>query len=148
MAKKTASPALLENPGIVLVVSYALLFLVNASVLYLANMYFPQYVVLGTMSMTAGWAILHSMAKLALINTFAIPFVHEYEKMSGRMLGAAEWSGIYFVVNFVGLWLIARFSDQYGMGLSAWYVAAVLAAVMDFFQGIVMMGLEKVRTAQ
>lgn len=148
MAKNITASTLLENPGLTLVATYVILFGVNAVVLYFANVYFPMQVVLGTMSMTATWAIVHSMAKLALIGTFALPFVHEFERMKGRTLSATEMMAVFYVVNFIGLWLIARFSDQYGMGLSAWYVAAALAVVMDFFQGIAMMGLEKVRTGK
>lgn len=143
MAKKNR---LAENPGLVLVVTYAVLFVVNGLVLLLANSLFPQQVVLGTQFITRGWAVIHSMGTLALINTFAIPFFREYEKSRGKMLTSQEWMVGYFVLNFVGVWVIARFANQLGFGISSWMVALVLAAVLDVVQGAAMMQVEKLRT--
>lgn len=132
------------NHGMMLVISYAVLFLVNAIVIYFANRFFPNQVVLGTISITAGWALLHSAGKLALIDTLAIPFVTEIERRRQQEFSAKEWSISYFIINFVGIWLISRFSDQFGMGISAWYVALMLAAVIDFLQGLAMMQLGRI----
>ena len=84
MAKKNSSSPKVTtaDTGMVLVMDYFTLLAASALVIYLGNMYYPQQVVLGTMSMTATWAILHSASKLALLNTLAIPFVHEVEKMA------------------------------------------------------------------
>lgn len=86
------------------------------------------------------------MSLLALVNVFAIPFVREYEHRAGKMFANNQWMAVYFVINFVGIWLIARFADQVGFGISSWLVAAVLAVVLNVVQAIVMMGLEKFRT--
>ena len=40
-----------HNPGMMLVISYVTLLITNVIVLYLAQMWFPQYLVLGTMSL-------------------------------------------------------------------------------------------------
>ncbi len=144
MAKKE-NQSVSSNPGMVLVATYIVLFAVSALVIYLANMFFPQQVVLGTASMSSAWAILHSMGTLALINAFAIPFNREFEKLKGRMLTPKEWMIKYFVLNFVGIWVITRFSDQFGLGVSAWYVIVALAVVLDMIQGVVMMQIEKFR---
>jgi hypothetical protein len=112
-----------------LVISFFTLFGVNAVLLYLANMFFPQYIVLGTQSF------------LVLL----LPFATILERKLGRELKPQEWIAGYFIANLVGLWTLARFSDQFGMGLSAWYVAAGLAVVLDLVQGMVMMQFEKMR---
>lgn len=149
MAKKTISVISTQptNTGMILVTSYVVLFLVSSVVLHLANTFFPSQVVLGTMSMDRFWSILHSMGTLALITTFAIPFAHLLEQRLGRMLTSQEWMLKYFLVNFIGLWVITRFSDQFGLGIAHWYVAAILALGLDFVQGIAMMSLQKTRTA-
>ena len=143
MAKKNT---LAENPGLVLVVTYFVLFAVNALVVSLANSLMPQQVVLGTQFISKGWAIIHSMGTLALLTTFAVPFIREYEKSRGKMLSSTEWMVAYFVLNFVGIWLIARLAEQLGFGISSWVVALVLAIVLDVVQGIAMMQVEKLRT--
>lgn len=86
------------------------------------------------------------MGTLALIGTFSIPFIHRYEKSRGRTLTSRDWMLAYFIINFVGLWVISRYSEQFGFGISSWVVAAVLAAVLDVAQGAAMMQLEKART--
>lgn len=134
-----------ENTGMMLVVTYFALFLVNGVVIWLANSLFPQFVVLGTLAFTQPWAIIHSMGVLALFDTMAIPFVRLYEKGRGKMLSSKEWMIVYFAVNLVGIWGVARFSEQFGLGISFWMVAVVLAVVLDFVQGVVMMKLEKLR---
>lgn len=151
MAKKPAQSVSVNiaktsaNPGIVLVTSYFVLFAVNALVIYLANVYFPRNVVLGTFNINLGWSIFHSMGTLALINILIIPFIREIERWKGRMLTPMEWMVKYFVINFVGVWAITRFSEQFGLGVSSWLVVVILAAVLDLVQGVAMMQIGKVQ---
>ena len=49
----------------------------------------------------------------------------------------------YLVINFVGLWSVARGADVLGLGISSWMIVLVIAVVLDFIQGGVMMGLGK-----
>lgn len=134
------------NPGMMLVLTFAALFVVNSLVIYLANNLFPGLVVLGTLAFTPVWAVIHSMLILTLVDTFAIPFVRLYEKSRRKMFSSKEWMVAYFFVNLVGVWGVARFSEQFGLGIKSWFVAAALAVVLDFLQGAVMMQLEKLRS--
>ena len=142
MAKEEAMS---DNSGLMLVITYFVLFAVNSLVVYLASLWFPSRVVLGTQFITVGWALVHSMGTLALINTFAIPFFRELEKNRGKMLTTMEWMGYYLVLNFIGVWVIARFANQMGFGISSWIVALGLAVVLDVVQGAVLMQVEKFR---
>jgi hypothetical protein len=47
------------HQAIMVLASFVTLFVVNAVLLYLANMLFPNSIVLGTASITAWWAIYH-----------------------------------------------------------------------------------------
>jgi uncharacterized membrane protein SirB2 len=85
------------------------------------------------------------MGVLSLINTFAIPLVRVYENERKRMFSTNKWMIAYFLLNFGGVWLIARGSEQLGLGITSWLVALVLAIVFDLVQGVVMMKLEKMR---
>ena len=130
----------------ILVYSYFALFFVNGLVVYLASMYFPANVVLGTLHIPKLWAVIHSMGALALINTFAIPVLRAYERSKDTMVTNRDWIVAYFFINFGGIWIITRFADQLGFGITSWVIALVLAAILDAFQGVVMMQLEKYRT--
>jgi hypothetical protein len=134
-----------QNTGMTLVITFLVMFTVNSLVVYLASVFFPGQVVLGTQHITAGWALIHAIGSLALINTFAIPFIREFEKMKGRMLTPKEWVIDYFFINLVGVWVLARFAEQLGFGISSWVVAVVLAVVLDAAQGMAMMQVEKYR---
>ncbi|OGK62979.1 hypothetical protein A2334_01965 [Candidatus Roizmanbacteria bacterium RIFOXYB2_FULL_38_10] len=129
----------------ILVVSYFVLFAVNSFIFFLSNLLFPYYVVLGTSHIPKLWAIAHSTGVLALLNTFAIPFVRVYEKNKGKVFTTQQWMIYYLLLNGVGIWIISRFPTQFGLGVRAWWVIVLLAAVLDVVQGIVMMKLEKFR---
>lgn len=145
MAKITSKPAEYHrsafHPNMMMVITFFATLIVNMIVAYVANMWFPQHVVLGTQSMNTSWAILHSMGTLALFLTLAMPFMTELEKKKGSMLTPIDWMTAYFVLNVVGLWLITRCSDQFGLGVSSWLVVVGIAVVLDFLQGMVMMAI-------
>lgn len=134
------------DTGMTLVASFATLAAVHAVVLLLAHYFFPTQVVLGTHSMSLYWALFHSTLIFTVITTFAIPFAHLYENMRKKMLVSHEWMVLYAVLNFVALWVITRYSEQFGLGISAWWVVAILALVLDVVQGAAMMFVEKMRT--
>lgn len=134
-----------NDPGIILVITYSILFTINSLVIYLANLWFPHHVVLGTQSLSPIWALFLSMGFLSLINTFAIPFMNQYEKSRKQPLTPKDWITAYFVLNFIGLWLVTRAAEQLGLGITSWLVAAILAVILDVFQGIAMIQVEKLR---
>lgn len=129
--------------SLMVIYSFFTLFLVNVLVVYLANFFFPAYVVLGTGTISYWWAVCHSMGKLALIGVAAMLLVTYYEWYRGKNFSPKEWMATYLVVNFVGLWAIARFATNLGLGLSSWVVALFLAAILDWVQGLAMMALGK-----
>jgi uncharacterized membrane protein (GlpM family) len=132
-----------RNPGMRMFVSYVVLAAVSAAVIYLANMWFPGHVVLGTVNIPPMWGVLLSALAIALIDTFAMPFLREWEIMRKRDLSSMEMMIAYFVINFGALWLVSRFAEIFGLGVASWVVVVALAAVLDFVQGVVMMGLQK-----
>ncbi len=137
---------MLKEPGMMLVLSYFVLLIVNSVVLYLANTFFPNNVVLGTANIPYLWAIKHSMGALALVGAFVIPFVRVLEKERKKNFTTTEWMLLYFIINTAGIWVIARFAEQFGLGISSWRVAVLLGLVLDFVQGFAMMRLEKMKS--
>ncbi len=134
-----------KNPGMIITATYVIMYIVNAPILYLANMLFPEQVVLGTATLSLMWAVVLSMSALSLILTLLIPFLHEIERKLDRDLTMQEWIGAYLAINFGGIWLISRFSEQFGLGVSSWLVVLGLAVVMNLVQGVIMMQFEKFR---
>lgn len=135
-----------QETGMIMTLSYLVLFAVTALVVAVANVLFPESVVLGTAFLTTNWAILHSAGSVALLSMLAIPFFHLYERSRGRMLSSSEWMWGYFALNFAAIYIVTRFAEQFGMGVRSWLVVALLAAVLDVLQGAAMMWLESIRT--
>lgn len=127
------------NTGLKLVYSYFVFLIINGLVLWLANILFPAKIVLGTWSISKFWAIVHSMGILALIEVFAIPLVREFEIKKKKTFSIKERMIAYLLINTLGIWLIARGAEQFGMGISSWIVAVILALVLSLLQGAVMM---------
>ncbi|NCS97503.1 MAG: hypothetical protein GW762_02865 [Candidatus Pacebacteria bacterium] len=140
MAKKIHA-----DTGIMVPVTFMSLFVVSSAVIFVANSLFPSQVVLGTHSITAGWSILLSISALSLFNTLAVPFIREYENKKEKMFSDRDWMLAYLALNFAGLWILSRFAEQLGLGLSSWIVAAVLAAILDVTQGLAIMTIHKYR---
>lgn len=118
---------------------FFVLLAVNSFVLWLANAFFPKMIVLGNAMLDRNWAILLSMGMLSLIGMLCVPVFEYYQEQKGRALSTTDWMVGYLVINFVAIWGITRFAEEFGMGISAWWIALILAAVMDFLQGIGMM---------
>ncbi|MFZ1721272.1 MAG: hypothetical protein WAU07_02085, partial [Microgenomates group bacterium] len=90
--------------GVVLAIMYLAFFAVSSVVVYFANMWFPEAVVMGTNSISPTWAYIHALGTLALLVTFSSPFLHLIEMRRNKDLTSVEWMIAYFVVNAVGLW--------------------------------------------
>lgn len=129
--------------GLMMFYTLIALMITNVVVLMIANALFPSYLVLGTHSIPYFWALHHSMFKLTVIDVFVMPFVTFYEWKKGVVFTPVQWMSTYFVVNFVALWVITRFADHMGLGVSSVLVLVVFAAVLDWVQGMVMMGIGK-----
>ena len=140
---KKSTKKINQDTGIKLVYSFLLIFISSSMIVYLANTLFPQNFVLGTGTITPFWALIHAIGSLALIDTLAIPIIHEIENYKGRMLTSSEWMFKYFVINLAAVYLLTRFAEQLGFGISSWIYVVAIAIVLDFVQGMVMMVLEK-----
>ena len=80
-----------------------------------------------------------SAGKLTLIAVLATPLIEAAAKMQKRVLSTMDWMLAFLVIDFAALWLITRFSAQYGLGVTSWLVVLILAVVLDIVQGMVMM---------
>lgn len=118
---------------------YFICLAVNVVVLMFANKIAPLSVVFGTSVLTPIWGLFLSMGALSLFITLFIPVFDLIQEEVQRELTSKEWMIGYFFLNFVGLWLISRFAEQFGFGISSWGVAGLIALVLDFVQGAAIM---------
>lgn len=122
-----------------IVYSFVVLTVTNYLVLSIANWLFPQAVVFGTANMSSWWAMVLSAEKLALMGVVTMAYVYYKEWKRGKNYSPKEWMTTYFFVNVVTIWVVTRFTAQYGFGISSWFVAVLLGAALDWAQGMAMM---------
>lgn len=128
-----------SNPNAQMSITFFLMWLVNALVIALANVVFPNNIVLGTMSLSYYMALLLSSGVLAWVATLVLPLFTEIEMRKQMVLTPQHWMLGYLIINVVSLWVLARFAEAIGLGISSWVYVLGMAAVLDFVQGMVMM---------
>lgn len=131
--------------GVMAILSYATLLLSNLAVIYLAHLLAPMHVVLGTFALTPFWALCLSVGKLTLIGLLVMLLVPYLEWKQKKDFAPLTWMKLYFVVNAASLWLVTRYAEIYGLGVSSWVVIVALAVALDVVQGITMMQLGKIK---
>jgi len=128
-----------SNPNTQMSITFFLIWLVNALVIALANVVFPNNIVLGTMSLSYYMALILSSGVLAWVATLALPLFTEIEIRKQMVLTPQHWMLGYLIINVVYLWILARLAEAIGLGISSWVYVLGMAAVLDFVQGMVMM---------
>ena len=109
---------------------------IDSIILYGAHLLFPNQVVLGTYQISPLLAVIQSMlffSLFAVVSTPVIELVADYLKLK---LTDLHWIILTFLVDFVGLWLVARLANMLGLGISSWVIVAVLAVCFDLGQGL------------
>ena len=109
---------------------------VSVIVLYIANMLFPENVVLGNHIVTPMMGLLMSSIVISLLGVSATPLIEWARKAFNMTLTASHWMLLYLVINTLAVWLVARFAEILGLGVSSWVVALGLGFVLDVAQGL------------
>jgi hypothetical protein len=109
---------------------------VSVGVLYIANMLFPANVVLGNHLVTPMMGLLMSSIVISLLGVSATPLIEWARKAFNLTLNASHWMLLYLVINTLVVWLVARFAEILGLGISSWVVALALGFVLDVVQGL------------
>lgn len=142
-AVTAARPITSQTPFGMMLAIFGVLFVVHSIVIYVANMFFPGAVALGTNLIPPMIALLYSMFVFTLIVLGAMPLIEAYESSQESSIGTMGWMMIYFVLNFIGLWIVARFAEMLGLGIASWQVVATLALVLDVVQGVALTSMMK-----
>lgn len=138
MAQQTY-PIPKTNPNAQMSISFFIIWIANILVIAIANMLLPEQIVLGTMSLSYSMALILSAGVLAWIATLTMPIFTQIEMQKKMVLSPQQWILGYFIINAVAIWVVARFADAIGLGISSWMYVLGLAALIDLIQGMSMM---------
>lgn len=97
--------------------------------------FFAESVVLGTNTISPLTALVNSMFVQTLFAIGAVPLLELLQDVQHKNFGTTSWMLFFFGVNTIGLWIISRFAEQLGLGLSSWVTAAILGILFSFVQG-------------
>lgn len=111
--------------------NFLTLFVLNSFVVYLVSLFFSRQVVLGNYSLPSFLALFFSMAIFSLYQVLLAPFVKDICRQRNIKLNLNRWLVIYFFLNSIGLWIIARLANLFGLGISSWTVVVTLALVLS-----------------
>jgi len=115
-------------------VRYLIIWAINTGVIMLANTYWPSNYVLGNAVIPPIYAAFFAGFLLMVFDKAMKPII---KRLIMKERSRYIMFGIYWFVNFVGVWLIARISVVSGFGISAFYFAIALGFVACVAQWLV-----------
>ncbi len=143
-AKKVATQGSMSTPQ--LVAMFVSCWLVGIVIVGVASLLFPGAVALGTYNISPLMALVMSMGVLSLLGVACAPVIETISRKEHLQLGMTHWIVLYFVINVLLIWGLARLSEVLGFGISGWMVAVVLGLLLDFAQGMAIgVVMEKVK---
>jgi hypothetical protein len=110
---------------------YLVYWLVNFVVFYLFSIFFANNVVLGNWRYSAIEAGIYSAFWLTVLVWTGWDFI--FSRGVSYKSGTITWI-YFFILNTLGVWLIARFAFYLGLGISGWTWAIVIGFVATILQ--------------
>jgi hypothetical protein len=126
-----------------LVIMYAVLLVVHLIVFAVLGFVFPNVMVFGTHQVSVLAGLLMSSIVFTFLTIGAIPVIEAVQSTLKIKLSNMQWMVAYYVLDFVSLWVLARFAEQLGMGISSWKAIAFIAILFDCAQGLAITSLMK-----
>jgi uncharacterized membrane protein YvlD (DUF360 family) len=114
-------------------IRYIIVWAINTGLILAANTYFPLNYVLGNAVIPPVYAAIFAGFLLTVFDKAMKPVI---EKLVKREQNRYVMFGIYWLVNALGIWIIARLSFLSGFGISAYYFALILGLAASLGQWI------------
>ena len=121
------------------------MWVVNAVLIWLANMLYPANFVLGSLTMSAWSGIIAAALLWTALIWFTEPLAAKFKV---KLKKGMPMMIAYLVSNFVSLWLLSRLGPAIGFGVSSWVYVLSLAFVANIAQFISWVVLAKYKLAE
>ena len=105
--------------------------IVDSLLLWLASMFYPTYYVLGNANLTNILAAVVAGLVWTAIVWKSMMFT---TKLGIKKNDILKNTAFYLVVNFVALWIVARFSALFGFGVTSYVWVFALAFISNLVQ--------------
>ncbi len=117
-----------KNKNYMLFVSIGI---VNAITLFLANILFPTEIVLGNSTWSPILSAIITGILLSAVMGLPEPLM---KTLNVKIKNEMHLALVYLVFNVVGLWVLARFANYFGFGVTSFVVVLVLGFVLNLVQ--------------
>ena len=107
---------------------------INFTVIFLFGWAFPLDIVLGNWKFTALEAAIYSSFWLTVLIWTAWDFI--FSRGVKYQTGLVTWI-YFFLINTLGVWIIARFAHLLALGLTSWVGAVLIGSVAVIGQKII-----------
>lgn len=108
-----------------------LFWLVNGAIFYFAPFVFVGLVETGNVRLAPFMASVVSGFLLTVAVSLTMPL---FEKLKIKLNDEWQWALAYLFVNVLGVWVIARYADLTGVGVSSAWVAVLLGTILNLAQ--------------
>ncbi len=113
---------------------FLLFWLVNSAFFYFAPFIFTGFIVSGNVRLTAFLASIISGFLLTVIDAATQPFS---ASLKIKLQEDWQWTLCFLFVNVLGIWLIARYADLTGVGISNAWMAVLMGAILTLIQWLI-----------
>ncbi len=113
---------------------FAILWLINAILLYFFNMILPAYYTLGNSIFKPYQAVVITSFVWSYLLWSVEPALKRFEI---ELKGNTNMAIGYLIINFAIVWLIARYSLLTGIGIASYVYVFFLALIANFLQYLV-----------
>lgn len=110
---------------------FLIFWLIDSLLLWLANMFYPAYYVLGNARLSA---LLAAIVAGLVWTAVVWKSMMLYKKLGIKDSDMVKSMLFWLAVNFVTLWLVARFSALFGFGVTSFVWVFALAFVANLVQ--------------
>lgn len=126
-------------------IRFATIWIVNSVLLFFASWLYPSDFVLGNANLDKNMAVVLSGFLLTLFCRLSKIVL---KKVDLRFKERYKMFVTYWLINSVGIWVIARLEAFSGLGISAYYWAFGLGFITSFFQWLVRQGFKQAKLLQ
>ena len=112
-------------------ISFVLYRVGNSFAFLIVDISFPSFFELGNVLLSPSYAALTAGFLLAMVIALVEPV---FNTLNIHVKHDGTWVLIYWIINSETIWATARFSEYVGLGISAYWVAAVIGAAVNILQ--------------
>ncbi|MEK7166541.1 MAG: hypothetical protein AAB874_07070 [Patescibacteria group bacterium] len=113
---------------------FIVFWLVNSAIFYFSPFMFGILVATGNARLAPFMASIISGFLITIADALTLPI---FERLGIELKDEWQWTLAYLFVNVLSIWVIARYADLTGVGITNAWVAVLLGVIFNLLQWVV-----------